>query len=338
MKQRKSSPPPPPRFSGRALVAWAAVALTGTLGAAWLLLAWQQSSNSVEAATSSLRLEEIPFNGARAYEYLKDLCALGPRPSGSPGMAAQQRLLEEHFRKLGGKVEFQRFRSIDPRDRQPVEMANIIVRWHPESRVRILLGTHYDTRPYPDRDTKRPRGRFIGGNDGASGVAILMELAHEIPQLQLAYGVDFVLFDAEEFVFSERDRYFLGSEHFARQYIRHPPPHRYRWAVVLDMVGDKDLQIFQERNSLSWPDSKPLVADIWATAARLRVREFIARPKHEILDDHIMLHEIAKIPACLVIDFDYPHWHTEADVPDQCSPLSLAKVGWVIREWLTNVK
>ncbi len=104
------------------------------------------------------------------------------------------------------------------------------------------------------------------------------------------------------------------------------------------MISDKDLQIYQERNSLGWKDTRPLVEAIWATAGGLGVSEFIARPKFDMQDDHIMLHNIGGIPCIDVIDFDYPPWHTQADTPEQCSALSLAKVGWVIREWLKEAK
>ena len=156
------------------------------------------------------------FNGPRTYDYLKQLCALGPRRSGSPAMAAQQELLVAHFKKLGGKVELQRFDARDPRDGSAVPMANIIVRWNPEKQDRILLCGHYDTLPFPLRDPQNPRGRFVGANDNASGVAILMELAHDMKSLDLPFGVDFVLLDGEEFIFHEQGHYFLGSEHFAR--------------------------------------------------------------------------------------------------------------------------
>ena len=284
----------------------------------------------------ALRLADIPFDGAGAYEYLKKICAIGPRPSGSPGMAAQQKLLTEHFTKLGGKVELQRFDGRNPDDGSSVPMANLIVHWHPQSKDRVLLCTHYDTLPYPLRDPTNKRGRFVGANDGASGAALLMALAHDIPKLQTRYGVDFVLFDAEEFIFQEDQPYFQGSEHFARQYVEKPPPYKYRWGVLLDMVGDAHLDIYQERNSMWWEDTRPLVEEIWATAARLGVREFIAKRKHEVRDDHLALHNIAGIPACDIIDFDYPAWHTRADTPERCSALSLAKVGWVLREWLVT--
>lgn len=285
-------------------------------------------------ARKELKLADIPFDGAAAYDNLQRICALGPRPSGSPGMQAQQKLLVDYFEKLGGKVTLDRFRYRDPATGKPIDMANLIVTWHPDRKDRILLCTHYDTRPFPDQDRKNPRGKFIGANDGGSGVAVLMELAKAMPTLNGPVGVDFALFDGEEYVFDDDDPYFIGSEWFARQYVENQPGYRYRAAVLLDMVGDADLQIFQELNSVRWPESRPIVDDIWGTAARLGVREFVPRPKHEINDDHLKLYQFAKIPACDIIDFDYPAWHTQRDLPSQCSALSLAKVGWVILEWL----
>ena len=276
----------------------------------------------------------IGFNGSRAYDYLKQLCALGPRRSGSPAMAAQQELLVKHFEKLGGKVELQRFTARNPLDGSAVPMANIIVRWNPEKQDRVLLCGHYDTLPFPLRDPQDPRGRFVGANDNGSGVAILMELANDMKSLDLPFGVDFVMLDGEEFIFQEDGHYFLGSEHFAREYAAGRLPGHYRCGVLLDMVGDANLQLHEESTSVSWPDVRPVVDSIWKTAARLGVREFIPRVKYGVLDDHVPLHDIGGIPICDVIDMDYPPWHTQGDTPDKCSAASLAKVGWVIREWL----
>jgi hypothetical protein len=285
-------------------------------------------------AADASRLEQIPFNGAQAYDYLKQICALGSRVSGSPGMLAQQKLLTAHFESLGGKVRLQEFRVRHPVNGSTVPMANMIVEWHPERKERILLCAHYDTRPFPDRDPVDPAGLFIGANDGGSGTAVLMELARDMPKLTGRYGVDFVLFDGEELIYSDQDRYFLGSEYFAQNYVSAPPGYRYRWGVLLDMVGDAELQIYQERNSMSYPETRTLVHDIWSTAKRLGVREFIFRQQYEIRDDHLALNNIAKIPTCDIIDFDYPYWHTRGDTPARCSALSLAKVGWVMQEWL----
>jgi glutaminyl-peptide cyclotransferase len=331
----------PGRFSFQNLALYAAIVL------AFFVLGWMlffgnrgfNDDNGLKApAASSLRLEDIPFNGARAYEYLKKLCAIGPRPSGSSGMEAQQKLLAEHFKKLGGEVVFQRFRTPSPLDGSPVDMANIIVHWRPEKNQRILLCAHYDTLPYPLEDADDPRGTFLGANDNAGGVALLMELGYDMAKIDGKFGVDFLFLDGEEFMFQRNGRFFLGSEFFARDYANKPPKYRYRYGVLLDMMSDKDLQIYQERNSLGWKDSRPIVEALWSTAQRLGVREFIPQAKFEVQDDHVMLHNIGKIPCIDIIDFDYPFWHTQDDTPDKCSALSLAKAGWVISEWLKNAK
>ncbi|MGE0760077.1 MAG: M28 family peptidase [Pirellulaceae bacterium] len=283
------------------------------------------------------------FDGQQAHRYLEQLCALGSRTSGTDGMARQQQLLTDHFTKLGATVSRQSFQVRHPEQGTPVELANLIVEWHPERTTRILLCAHYDTRPYPDRDARRPRGLFVGANDGASGVAVLMELGQHMARLDGPIGVDFVLFDGEELVYDDqRDSqyYFLGSTHFATVYARTPPPIRYVCGVLLDMVGDARLELYKEKNSLH--HARDVVNEVWSTARRLGVSEFIDRPRHEIRDDHLPLNEIARIPTCDIIDFDYPrplrlsYWHTEADRPDKCSPASLAKVGWVISEWLKS--
>jgi glutaminyl-peptide cyclotransferase len=282
-----------------------------------------------------------PLNGQRAYRYLEQICALGPRISGSEGMRKQQELVQAHFDKLGGKVSFQRFDVANPLGGAKVPMANLICQWHPDRKDRILLCAHYDTRPLPDQDpdpVQRKHGLFLGANDGASGVAVLMELAHLMPMLDGDVGIDFVLFDGEEMIYVEdRDKYFLGSEHFAREYVGKPPAYKYRWGVLLDMVGDANLNLYHEKHSVSWSDTRPLVREIWATAQKLGVKEFIPRAAVEmppILDDHLALRNIAKIPTCDIIDYDYMYWHTVGDVPQRCSGASLAKVGWVVYEWV----
>ncbi|MEM8866245.1 MAG: M28 family peptidase [Planctomycetota bacterium] len=278
-----------------------------------------------------------PLNAERAMGYLRQICAIGPRPAGSPAMDEQRKLLTDHFRSLGGEVERQGFLAPNPLGGAKVPMANLIVRYRPELTRRVVLCAHYDTRPLPDQDPNwraRRSGRFIGANDGASGVALLMELAHLMPELTGDVGVDLVMFDGEELVYQDpRDPYFLGSSWFARQYKNRSANYVYEWGVLFDMVGDKDLQIYQERNSWRIRQTRPLVKSLWATAARLGVEEFKPRLKHTVRDDHLPLNA-AGIPTCDLIDFDYPYWHTEADTPRKCSGESLAKVGWVAWEWL----
>jgi glutaminyl-peptide cyclotransferase len=300
--------------------------------------AWQKPATKLKEA-------DIPFGGERAYQVLKEICAIGPRVAGTEGMRRQQALLKAHFEKLGGQVTLQEFQARHPLDGSQVKMANLIVQWHPDRKERILLCAHYDTRPFPDQDPINPRGVFVGANDGASGAALLCELAYSMREVKTNYGVDFVLFDGEELVYDgQRDRYFLGSEHFAQEYVANPPAYRYRCGVLFDMIADAQLQLYQEVNSLRTPEQKQVVNDIWGVARSLGVREFIARTGHEVRDDHLALNDIARIPSIDIIDFDYPaprqgnYWHTTQDVPERCSALSLAKVGWVIKTWLGRVK
>ena len=161
-----------------------------------------------------------------------------------------------------------------------------------------------------------------------------MELAHRMSDLPGRLGVDFVLFDGEELVLKDGDPYFLGSEYFATDYARGRRNFNYRYGVLVDMVGDADLQIFPDQPSMTWADTRPLVQQIWGVARRLGVREFAFGRVYNVTDDHVKLHDIAGITCCDIIDFDYRYWHTEGDVPANCSALSLAKVGWVVEQWL----
>ncbi len=312
----------------------ATVLVASGVAVAYVTLVDAPARRLAAAGPRPQRIEDIPFNGTRAYEYLQAICDLGPRLSGSPAMIKQQEMLKQHFEKLGAKVTMQPFRIRHPVDGSAVEMANMLVEWQPEKKQRLLVGAHYDTRPRPDQDPVDPRGLFLGANDGASGVALLMELGESVKNLDGKLGVDFVLFDGEEFIFNDRDPYFLGSTHFAEEYAARRGGPTYQAGVVLDMVGDKDLEIYQEGNSLDWPASRSVVNSIWATAKKLGVREFVPRLGPTVNDDHLPLCRKAKIPTCDVIDFEYPHWHKRGDTADKCSALSLAKVGWVIDQWL----
>ncbi len=281
------------------------------------------------------------YDEERAFGYLKQLCDLGPRPSGSEAMSRQQAMLRERFTANGAAVTLQTFEIRHPEDGSPVPMANLIASWYPQRPKRFLLCAHYDTRPYPDQDRTNKRGTFIGANDGASGVAALVELSHHLSHLPADVGVDIVLFDGEEFVWQQgRDEYFLGSKFFAEKYKAEPPAIAYRAGVLLDMVGDRELKIYYESNSIDYaPD---VARDIWKTADQLGVRAFVPRRRHRIEDDHIPLNQIAEIPTIDIIDFDYPrpglgapqYWHTEQDVPENCSGESLVAVVWVVHEWL----
>ncbi|MFU7562046.1 M28 family peptidase [Stieleria sp. JC731] len=281
------------------------------------------------------------YDSDRAMGYLTKLCEFGPRPSGSEAMERQQRYLESFFLERGAKVTRQEFETRNPNDGSALTMTNLIASWHPERPIRFLFCAHYDTRPFPDRDRQNRKGTFIGANDGASGTAGLMELSNQLDDLPDDIGVDLVMFDGEEFVFAEnRDRYFLGSTYYAQTYQDSPPEVPFRSGVLFDMIGDKELKLYYELNSIRF--AKPVAQSFWQVARRLRVDAFVPKARHDLRDDHLPLNRIGKIPTIDVIDFDYPrpgigspsYWHTQQDVPDNCSGESIAAVVWVAHEWI----
>jgi hypothetical protein len=280
------------------------------------------------------------FDSARAMKHLRELCEIGPRLSGSEGMRKQQERLIEHFQKLGAKVTLQKFEAKQQSQPRPTPMANLIVTWHPERDKRVLLCSHYDTRPIADqeRDRRDWTKPFISANDGTSGVAWMMELGHHIKDLTLNVGVDFVLFDGEEYIFDPgqgRDEYFFGSKHFSGEYRRNPPKHRYVAGVLLDLFAGAGASYPLEGNSMYWAGA--VVEDIWRVADRLGVKSFKNQTGHSVDDDHVALNN-AGIPTADIIDFDYTHWHRLSDTPEQCSEESMTNVAKVLSVWVQKVK
>ena len=300
-----------------------------------LLPSWRTAEAKAEMAASP-----APINGARAYGYLKDLCAIGPRPAGTDANTQQRKLVADHFTKYGATVREQPFRTRHPLTGKRVDMANLVGSWHPERLQRVVLSAHYDTRPEPDEEVDPVRHKlpFLGANDGASGVAVLMELAHHLDELKCPWGIDLVIFDGEELVYGNNPRqgeYFLGSKEFARRYAdqleRGRPKFRYVAGFVLDMVGGTNLVLNQEPNSLKLaPD---LVRELWAVARQIGAKSFHYAEGREVLDDHLPLNNVG-IPTIDIIDFDYPYWHKADDLPENCSAQSLEEVGRVLSAWL----
>lgn len=299
------------------------------------------------------KLEEIPFDGQLAHQYLTELCAIGPRPTGSEGMKRQQEYLIEHFSKYCDAVERQAFRFPYPGELDKKVLGiNLIFRWKPERKERILFCAHYDTLPIPTKNPPAKRNLpFVGAEDNAGGVAILMVLAQSLKEIlennQMKYGVDIVMLDAEEFMFRPShellpgERFCWGSEFFARQYAANPPQKRgwfYTDGVLLDMVTQKNAVFEKEMFSFQNAPSRRTQMEIWSTAQKLGVREFVPRVGSLINDDHIYLTQFGNIPCMDLIDLDYKPWHTHEDTPDKCSPLTAARVGWVLTEWLKSKK
>ena len=287
---------------------------------------------------------DIKFDPDRALKYVKQLCDLGPRVSGSEGMAKQQELLEKHFTARGATVTRQEFKARQLSRRADTAMANLVVAWHPEKARRVLICSHYDTRPVADQEANRNNWNrpFVSANDGTSGAAWMMELAHHMKDLKTEVGVDFVLFDGEEYVFETNrlgggDKYFFGSEHFAADYLKTKDTrkHRYEAGVLLDLFAAKGAVLKVEQNS--WAAAPKLCEQLWATAGAVGAKSFRFEPGPEVQDDHLALNR-AGIPCVDVIDFDYPHWHKLSDTADKISGDQLGEVAKVLATWMIGVK
>jgi hypothetical protein len=301
----------------------------------------QQRDEFAQDRAADAKAAPIAFDGKRAMKYLEKICAIGPRISGSEGMKKQQELVKKHFEEHGGKVRMQTFTAKQRSQKDTVEMANLIASWYPDRTRRIILCSHYDTRPIADQEENRRKWDepFLSANDGGSGVALMMELAHHLKDLKTNVGVDFVLFDGEEYIFDpapDHDRYFFGSDYFAECYRADRSKVRYIGAVLLDMIGGKNASFPVEEHS--WMSARALTRDLWQIADELRCKAFdLNKEGPSVLDDHIALNRVG-IPACDIIDFSYRHWHRLSDTPDNCSADSLEQVAKVLSVWLQRVK
>ncbi len=300
----------------------------------------ETKSVNFELEEKKLRLPHC-FNQKRSFGYLKEVCDIGPRPAGSDGSRKLQQYIRSHFLNSELKFDAQKFK-VKSNSGHDAECANLTGRLNPECKDRVLLACHYDTLPFPSNDSTNPTGEFIGANDGASGVALLCELANVLAKSDVQLGIDFVFFDAEEFVFTSRDRLLSGSIRFARNYKDSKTRgFNYKAAIVVDMIGDKDLSIVMEEKSRK--HGRSIMRGLWDQAYELGVKEFSNVRASEIEDDHLPLSSVASIPVCLLIDPNYPnrdarsYWHTTADTPDKCSPDSLGKVGKVMLGWIEMV-
>jgi glutaminyl-peptide cyclotransferase len=269
-----------------------------------------------------------PFDSARAFGYLERQVSFGPRVPGTKAHDDALSWITATLRELTPQTGAQPFRDVF--SGREADMQNIMVSFFPENGRRILLCAHWDSRPHADHDPEpSKRAEAVpGANDGASGVAVLLEVAHALKQSELQHrkppvGVDIVFFDGEDGGSETKaETWLLGSRYFARVM---PPSFKPAYAVLLDMIGDRDLSLSREQNSMA---SAP---DVWNKIMEQCRKLNIAVESSEIgiLDDHVPLIERG-IPAVDLIDFNYPSWHTVSDTPDKCSAASLGKIGTLV--------
>jgi peptidase M28-like protein len=303
-----------------------------------------QKKNTIIILFFSLQLffcsDGIPqFDEQNAFSYLEKQCEFGPRNPGSEGAKNCLVYLEKELSKYADKVVRQPFQHFDKRTNKTFLMTNLIASFNAKKSQRVFLAAHWDTRPMADRDPN-PNNRnipIIGANDGASGVAVLLEIARNLAASSPDIGVDIILFDGEDFGDEgDLDEYFLGSRFFAENAKNYKP----RFGILLDMIGDAQLSIPIEGYSQKYLPQ--IVNKIWSTAESLGEYVFENRSGSYIEDDHKILIEKG-IPCVDLIDFAYPdeshrYWHTIEDTPDKCSPESLGSVGRVLLNVIYNEK
>jgi hypothetical protein len=276
------------------------------------------------------RTDSPPFDGTHAFGLLKKQCAFGPRYAGTPGHKAAADFIRSELQGLADDVTCHKFtRTISDKR---LEFQNIYAVSGPSASHFVLLCAHWDTRPMADEevDPLRRQKPILGANDGASGVAVLLELARAFHAKQPAIGVVMAFFDGEDYGKTSADM-FIGSKEFAEHWKSAVRPQgreiTYDYGILLDMVGDSDLQICKERFSAQ--AAPKVVEKVWSAARRTGHGDvFLDEVRYMIDDDHLPL-LAAGIKCIDVIDFDYAYWHTLDDTPDKCSPKSLQAVGEV---------
>ena len=265
------------------------------------------------------------FDAMRAFAALEKQVAFGPRVPNTEGHPVCRDWLLAELKKSSKDVQRQDFLYSIPGG-AGLRMCNIIAQFNPTAKKQILLCAHWDTRPTADQEAQQEQKRLPipGANDGASGVAVLLEIARTLAAkpLPATVGVQIILFDGEDYG-PHDNRMYLGAKHYARNPLLPKP----EYGILLDMIGDKELNIVRESYSEA---TAPEINDkVWRAASALGSKAFRDETGQNITDDHLPLQELGWKVIDL-IDFDYPYWHTLNDSPDKCSPASLKAVGDVL--------
>jgi hypothetical protein len=271
----------------------------------------------------------VAFDGAGALVHAQHQCDLGPRPVNTDAHRQLQAYITDQLTSLGWTVERQPFTYRD------TPAVNLIARPAEDPRPDApiaLIGAHYDTRRRADNDPNPDLHNqpVLGANDGASGVAVLLELARTVDLRRSPYRVRLAFFDAEDNGRLDGWDFIAGSTYMAQNLT---PTDRPALVIVIDMVGDADQQLYYDRNS-----DQVLRERIWRLADKLGYAQaFIPQMKWSMLDDHTPFTR-AGIPAVDIIDFDYPYWHTAQDTCDKLSAESLERVGRTVEAFLEGVE
>lgn len=293
-----------------------------------------RDNSSKNTQTKSVVKEQIivpKFDGKISFEYLKKQTDFGPRAPGSKAHNECLNYLNVEISKYADKVSLQEF-SHQGYNGEILKLTNIFSSFNEKANTRILLLAHWDSRPRADQDPDLHKRSLpiLGANDGASGVAVLMEIARQLKAKQPAIGIDILFTDGEDYgKEGDTKNYLLGARYFSKNL---PPGYKPVFGILLDLVGDAQLELLKERYSIDYAPN--IVELVWNTARDLGIEQFRDDVQNWVMDDHLPLNDVG-IPTIDIIDFNYPdasnrYWHTSEDTPDKCSPESLEAVGKVL--------
>jgi hypothetical protein len=264
------------------------------------------------------------FDGQSAFAYIEAQVGFGPRIPGTEAHRRMAEWLDSLLRQRADTLVVQRWEHVTT-EGDTLPLSNFLARFNPAAEKRILFLAHWDSRPTADGPTSKDSTAPVpGANDGGSGVALLLGVADVLDRAPPGIGVDLLFVDGEDYgdFTGTPEDVLIGSRHYAAH---QPPGAQPIYAVLFDLVADRELQIYQEGNSLI--GAPEVVSLVWETAKDLGYGgTFVSSPRHTLIDDHLELQK-AGLRAIDVVDFDYPAWHTPEDTMDQVSAASLQIVG-----------
>jgi glutaminyl-peptide cyclotransferase len=252
------------------------------------------------------------FDSNKAWEHLRQLVGFGPRPAGSAAIEQSRTYIKNQLSAIGVPVTEQAWDDQTPAGR--VHMVNLMATIPGASKNRLVIGGHYDTKKFPFR--------FVGANDGGSSAAFLIELARVLKARRNPLTIEILFLDGEEAVIDWTGTdHTYGSRHYVAEAKRSGSLGSLKAFVLVDMIGDRDLQIKRDLNSTTW-----LTDIIWAAAQKRQLGAYFRPERVQIEDDHMPFME-AGVPSVDIIDLEYPAWHTAGDTLDAVSARSLQVVG-----------
>ena len=279
---------------------------------------------AIPAAALCAQPAATRFDGARAFEDLRRLVLIGPRPSGSPRLEEARKHIEAQLASAGAAVRRQAFEASTPIG--PMAMVNLIAILPGDRPDRIVVAGHYDTKRFEAFD-------FVGANDGGSSAAFLIELARALKGRKNPFTIELLFLDGEEAVIEwVGNDHTYGSRHYVEAGLADGSLARLKALVLVDMIADRDLTMHREGNSTRW-----LTDLVWDSAARLGYERHFLPSMTYIEDDHVPFLQ-AGVPAVDLIDLEYPPWHTRGDTMDKVDARSLQVVGDVLFDALPRIE